>query len=136
MGRTLPSITQAFLHEQQSLSKFRRALRKEDQRLLDELFAASRQHLAAAAYASHLLPFEIMLLGMLVEQRKHIKHLHTRLESLEAGVSARRTSPAALLLEEKRVLTPEEVREPRVRPQRGLSLGEVRKPGADSEPQE
>jgi hypothetical protein len=87
MGRTLPSITQTFLHEQQSLSKFRRALRKEDQRALDELFAASRQHLAAAAYASHLLPFEIMLLGMLVEQRKEIKRLQARLEGLEADES-------------------------------------------------
>jgi hypothetical protein len=90
MGRTLPSITQAFLHEQQSLSKYRRALRKEDQRILDELFAASRQHLAAAAYASHLLPFEIMLLGMLVEQRKQIRLLQARLESLEADPPARR----------------------------------------------
>ena len=39
MGRTLPSITQAFLQEQQSLSKFRRALRMEDQRALDDLLA-------------------------------------------------------------------------------------------------
>ena len=43
MGRTLPSITQAFLHEQQSLARFRRALRLEDQRALDDLLGASRQ---------------------------------------------------------------------------------------------
>jgi hypothetical protein len=82
MGRTLPSITQAFLQEQQSLSKFRRALRMEDQRALDDLLAASRHHLAAAAYASHLLPFEVMLLAMLVEEHKEVIRLRERLDRL------------------------------------------------------
>ena len=53
MGRTLPSITQAFLQEQASLARFRRALRREDQRALDDLLASARHHLAASAYASH-----------------------------------------------------------------------------------
>ena len=82
MGRTLPSITQAFLQEQQSLARFRRALRREDQRALDDLLAASRQHLAAAAYASHLLPFETMLLAMLVEAHKEILRLRQRMDDL------------------------------------------------------
>jgi hypothetical protein len=47
MGRTLPSITQAFLQEQAFFSDFRRGLRRSDQTALDELFAAARQHLAA-----------------------------------------------------------------------------------------
>jgi hypothetical protein len=84
MGRTLPSITNAFLHEQQSLARFRRALRRSDQRALDDLFGASRHHLAAAAYASHLLPFEIMLLSMLVEEHKLVLHLQVELERLHA----------------------------------------------------
>lgn len=83
MGRTLPSITQAFLQEQQSLAKFRRALRIEDQRALDDILAASRRHLAAAAYASHLLPFEVMLLAMLVEEHKEVLRLRQRLDVLE-----------------------------------------------------
>ncbi len=83
MGRTLPSITNAVLHEQQSLNRFRRALRRTDQRALDDLFAASRHHLAAAAYASHLLPFEIMLLSMLVEEHKQVLHLQLELERLQ-----------------------------------------------------
>lgn len=82
MGRTLPSITQAFLQEQQSLARFRRALRIEDQRALDDLLGASRQHLAAAAYASHLLPFEVMLLAMLVEEHKQVLLLRQELEVL------------------------------------------------------
>src|SRR3990172_1044145 len=85
MGRTLPSITQTFLQEQQSLARFRRALRLDDQRALDALLASSRHHLAAAAYASHLLPFEVMLLAMLVEQHKLVLQLQHQLEALQAG---------------------------------------------------
>ena len=92
MGRTLPSITQAFLQEQQSLARFRRALRIEDQRALDDLLGASRQHLAAAAYASHLLPFEVMLLAMLVEEHKQVLLLRQELEVLR-----NRTTPPAEL---------------------------------------
>ena len=84
MGRTLPSITQAFLQEQQSLARFRRALRREDQLALDDLLGSSRRHLAAAAYASHLLPFEIMLLAMLVEQHKQVMHLRQELDILRS----------------------------------------------------
>lgn len=85
MGRTLPSITQAFLHEQQSLARFRRALRREDQRALDDLLGSSRRHLAAAAYASHLLPFEVMLLAMLVEEHKQVLLLQQQVEALGAA---------------------------------------------------
>lgn len=82
MGRTLPSITQAFLQEQASLARFRRALRREDQRALDDLLAAARHHLAASAYASHLLPFEVMLLAMLVEEHKQVLKLQAELERM------------------------------------------------------
>jgi uncharacterized protein YjiS (DUF1127 family) len=88
MGRTLPSITQAFLHEQQSLTRFRRALRREDQRALDDLLGVSRRHLAAAAYASHLLPFEIMLLSMLVEEHKQVLHLRQEVDVLRSRLEA------------------------------------------------
>ena len=94
MGRTLPSITNAFLHEQQSLTRFRRALRRTDQRALDDLFGASRHHLAAAAYASHLLPFEIMLLSMLVEEHKLVLHLQVELERLHLLLGLEGTAPS------------------------------------------
>jgi len=82
MGRTLPSITQNFLEEQQSFARFRRALRRSDQVVLDDLFASARQHLAAAAYASHALPFEVFLLSMLLEEHKQIMHLHRQVDGL------------------------------------------------------
>ncbi len=86
MGRTLPSFTQLIINEQNALTKFRRALRQEDQRAFDDLFRAARYHVAAAAYASHLLPFETMLLAMLIEEHKRVQHLQVLLERLLAAV--------------------------------------------------
>ena len=95
MGRTLPSVTQVFLHEQESFLRFRRALRRSDQKALDDLFAAAHKHLAAAAYASHALPFEIFLLSMLLEEHKQLLRMRymlsmkdqAALEQLEQGDS-------------------------------------------------
>ncbi len=80
MGRTLPSITQAFLEEQGSFARFRRALRRSDQVVLDDLFASARQHLAAAAYAAHALPLEVFMLSMLLEEHKEVMRLRTLME--------------------------------------------------------
>jgi hypothetical protein len=82
MGRTLPAITQGFLQEQEAFARFRRALRRSDQLALDDLFAAAHQHLAAAAYASHALPFETFLLAMLLEEHKEVMRLRQRIEDL------------------------------------------------------
>jgi hypothetical protein len=84
MGRTLASITQAFLEEETAFAKFRRALRRSDQLVLDDLFASARQHLAAAAYASHALPFETILLCMLLEEHKEVIRLRQLVEELRA----------------------------------------------------
>ncbi len=83
MGRTLPSITQAFLQEQASFNRFRRALRQSDQQILDDLFASAHQHLAAAAYAAHPLPFETFLLAMLLEEHKRLMRLEALLNDLQ-----------------------------------------------------
>lgn len=83
MGRTNPSITQTFLQEQGALARFRRALRRSDQMVFDDLFARAHQHLAAAAYASHALPLEVFLLAMLLEEHKEVQALRQQLESLQ-----------------------------------------------------
>lgn len=86
MGRTLPSITQVWIEEQESFSRFRRALRRADQLALDELFVAARPHLAAAAYAAHALPVETFLLAMLLEEHKKVLHLQYDIEKLELAL--------------------------------------------------
>ncbi len=94
MGRTLPSFTQLILGEQGALAKFRRALRREDQRALDDLFRAARYHVAAAAYASHLLPFETMLLAMLIEEHKRVERLTVLLEGVLEKLRDSKGTPA------------------------------------------
>ena len=69
--------------EQATYTKFRRALRKEDQDALDDLFRFARYHVAAAGYASHSLPFEVMLLAMLLEEHKMALRLHQELEHIK-----------------------------------------------------
>lgn len=77
MGRTAPTFTQLLHAEMTALAKYRRALRKEDQEILDDLFAAARLHTAESSYASHLSPFEIMLLSAVLELAKKIRRLET-----------------------------------------------------------
>lgn len=89
MGRTVPAITQAFLEEEASFSRFRRALRRSDQIVLDDLFTLARQHLAAAAYATHALPFETFLLCMLLEEHKEVMKLRQMIEEIHAGRETR-----------------------------------------------
>ena len=82
MGRTLPTITQHMHEAEASFARFRRALRRSDQVALDDLFAAARQHLAAASYSGHILPFEVFLLSMLLEEHKEVLRLMRQVEAL------------------------------------------------------
>lgn len=79
MGRTLATMTQLILEEQSAFANFRRALRREDQEAFDALFAAVRKHTAAISQANHALPFESMLLAMLLEQTRELERLRSRL---------------------------------------------------------
>lgn len=60
-------------------TKFRRGLRKEDQEALDELFRAARLQLASSAYAARPIPFESMVMSMLIMQQRMIKELRQRM---------------------------------------------------------
>ncbi len=82
MGRTLPSATQVFLEEEAAFGRFRRALRRSDQLILDDLFTSARRHLAAAQYASHALPLEVFLLAMLLEEHKEVMRLREQIDAL------------------------------------------------------
>lgn len=78
-----PTITDILHREEKNLAKFRRALRKEDQTLLDDLFVSAYKHRVASAYAGHLLPFETFLLSSEIENIKKIKKLEERISNLE-----------------------------------------------------
>ena len=80
MGRTLPTTTQIILDEQQALANFRRALRREEQQIFDELFARARKHVMSINQANHVLPFEAILLSMMVELMHDIVKLQNQLK--------------------------------------------------------
>ena len=82
MGNVTPTITDLLHTEEANLAKFRRALRREDQLVFDDLFVAAYKHRAAAFYAGHLLPFETFLLAMQIEDHKEVMSLRRELESL------------------------------------------------------
>ena len=85
MGRTVVPFTQELYREEASWAPFRRALRKEDRELLDDLFAAARHHTAACAFAGRAVPFEAILMSMLLEERRAVRELERRLEELAPG---------------------------------------------------
>jgi hypothetical protein len=77
MGRTVPTFTMVLQQELEGWSKFRRGLRKEDQDALDELFRAARLQLAGSAYAARPIPFESIVMAMLVAQQRRIAALES-----------------------------------------------------------
>lgn len=79
MGRTVPTFTMVIQAEMETWSKFRRGLRKEDQEALDELFRAARLQLASSAYAARSIPFESIVMSMLIMQQRMIKELQRHL---------------------------------------------------------
>ena len=84
MGRTATTITQHLNEIESSLTAFRRTLRRSDQYVFDGLFAAARRHIAAIGQAESLLPFEFVLLAIVLEQAKEIAVLQQELEGLKA----------------------------------------------------
>jgi hypothetical protein len=87
MGRTLPTYTQLIEKEREKWWRFRRALRVEDQEAFDDLFRFAKLHVASGAYASRVVPFESMLLSMLLEEHKRVKALERRLKEMEEKVA-------------------------------------------------
>jgi hypothetical protein len=86
MGRTLPTATQILQQEESSFKNFRRALRRSDQLILDDLFARAKKHIAAITMTAHALPFEAILLAMLLEEHKEVVRLRSILgEDLNFG---------------------------------------------------
>lgn len=86
VGRTVLPFTQKILAIESDWSKFRRALRKEDQEILDELFCSAKYHSAPSSYFSTPNPIEPIFMAMLIELLKEIKRLRSELiEKQSAG---------------------------------------------------
>ncbi len=83
MGRTVPTFTMVIQQEMESWGKYRRGLRKEDQEAMDDLFRTARLQLASSAYAARPIPFESIVMSMLVMQHRRIRELEETVKSLE-----------------------------------------------------
>lgn len=79
MGRTLPTFNTYLEHEQAQWQPFRRALRREDQAHFDRLFVLAKRHMAEAAYAARPVPFDTLVMTILLEQQKEIERLKAAL---------------------------------------------------------
>ncbi len=94
MGRTVETFTMV-IQEQRSLwKKFREALRKEDQQVLDDLFRAPKIHLAACAYDVKPIPFENVVMSMLVEEHKKAIMLQDAVDKLNERIAKLETENA------------------------------------------
>ncbi len=83
MGRTVSPYSQVLAQLQRELSKFRRALRAEDQQALDALFELARLHIQASVYSSNPDPAESFFLSVLIENWKLIDNLQERMTEIE-----------------------------------------------------
>jgi hypothetical protein len=79
MGRTVPTFRQLIDDAIARWSKFRRALRREDQEYFDRLFRRVRSYTQAATYQASDNPMEAILLSIALDQEK-------RLDVLERAV--------------------------------------------------
>ena len=82
MGRTVTTITQYLNETEAMLAAFRRSLRRSDQYIFDGIFASARKHITAISQSDALLPFETVLLAVLLEQSKELTMLKHELEQL------------------------------------------------------
>ena len=80
MGRTVLPVAQIIQQEREEWARFRRVLRKEDQKALDELFDLAKYHSAAFAYASRPVPTEPVFMSILLEHQKMIAKLQRQTE--------------------------------------------------------
>ena len=90
MGRTVLSVTQVFLQEEASLQKFKYALRRQEQSIVDDLLVMARKHLSAVGYAGYALPAFLFLFSILVEQQKIIQKLQSDVESIKVTKNEQR----------------------------------------------
>jgi hypothetical protein len=88
VGRTVLPFTQELYREEESWKSFRRALRREDRGLFDELFAAARYHTPACTCSGRAVPFEAILMSILIEERRASRDLSRRVEELERRLAA------------------------------------------------
>jgi hypothetical protein len=86
MGRTVPTFRQLVDDAIARWSKFRRALRREDQEYFDRLFRRVRSYTQAATYQASDNPMEAILLSIALDHEKRLDALE-RAAPRQAGAA-------------------------------------------------
>lgn len=98
MGRTVPTFVQLVEQTAQRWTKFRRALRQEDQKHFDRLFLRVRCYTQAATYQCDDNPMEAILLSIALDQEKRLSALEKLFDSKRNGDATRRLDIRSLPL--------------------------------------
>lgn len=93
MGRTVPTFNTYLQDEIASWAPFRRALRAGQKEAFDRLFTKARAHTAEATSAARPLPFDAILMAILLEQELELERLRGEIGSLRDAVAARALPP-------------------------------------------
>ena len=96
MGRSVPSSSQIFINGESSLLKFKYALRRQEQSIVDTLLIFARKHLSAVSYSGYAIPSFMFLFSILVEQQKVIQKLQSDIESLKVQNNGNTDTPKGL----------------------------------------
>lgn len=84
MGRTLPTYNTFLQQEMDSWRPFRRALRAEEKDLFDRLFTHARTYAAEGTCAARPVPFDAIVLAMMLGQEREMQGLREELDRLRA----------------------------------------------------
>jgi hypothetical protein len=83
MGKITSPMASLMHKEKSELTKFRHTLRIEDHRAFDELWVHVTKHMMPCNQANHLLPLEIFLFTMILEEHKEIRRIKRMLNELQ-----------------------------------------------------
>jgi hypothetical protein len=83
MGRTIATFHQLIEQTRARFAPFRRALRREDQQVFDDLFERAKYYAASGTMEAGAEPFEAVVLALLLEQQKTLRALEAQLRLLE-----------------------------------------------------
>jgi hypothetical protein len=86
MGRTVPTFNTFLMEEIESWRPFRRALRAEHRAAFDRLFTRARAHSAEAANAARPVPFDAIVMAILLEQELELERVREEMQKLKLEI--------------------------------------------------
>jgi hypothetical protein len=86
MGKTTPTTNDVLREAERAMNQFKKVLQPLERNSLQALFVNARKHIAAISEANYLLPFESILLAMVLEQEKAAAARDQKIRGLEIAL--------------------------------------------------